>query len=82
MHGYAETVLLDLPRSCPGLLAARPGVKLEHPQPRSGEDERNGRGNRRKIIDGGGGSVAAGWSDVACVFPVLAGGDAILPQLP
>jgi hypothetical protein len=29
-----------LPRRCPGLLAARPGLKLERPQPRSGEDER------------------------------------------
>ena len=29
-----------LGRQVPGVLAARPGVRLERPQPRSGEDER------------------------------------------
>jgi hypothetical protein len=33
-------ILLDLSSQVPGLLAARPGVRLERPQPRSGEDER------------------------------------------
>jgi hypothetical protein len=34
------TVLLDPSSQLPGPAAARPGVKLERPQPRSGEDER------------------------------------------
>jgi hypothetical protein len=34
------TVLLDPSSQLPGPAAVRPGVKLERPQPRSGEDER------------------------------------------
>ncbi len=38
--GLGRLFFWILPRRCPGLLAARPGVRLERPQPRSGEDER------------------------------------------
>ncbi len=47
--GWALTVLRDLSRSCPGLRRRAGGVKLERPQPRSGEDERVGR--RRGAAD-------------------------------
>jgi hypothetical protein len=43
LHGVAGlglTVRLDLPRSCLVHVAVLEGVKLERPQPRSGEDER------------------------------------------
>jgi len=38
--GWADYSSGSLPRRCPGVLAARSGVRLERPQPRSGEDER------------------------------------------
>jgi len=69
--GLTWTVLLELPRSCPGLPRRAEGVKLERPQPRSGEDERAGR--RQAAGDPRGrGRVGCGWglSGVACVFPV------------
>jgi hypothetical protein len=41
--GLGLTVFRDLSRGCPGSRRRAGGVKLERPQPRSGEDERAGR---------------------------------------
>jgi hypothetical protein len=59
-----------LPHSCLVLSAVRPGVRLERPQPRSGEDER---ALRRQAAEDpqerGRGRHDVGLSGVACVVP-------------
>src|SRR5690348_2943771 len=63
------TVLLDPSSQLPVLPAARPGVTLERPQPRSGEDERAGRRQAAEDPQERGRLVAVGLSGVVCWFP-------------
>ena len=75
------TILLDLPRSCPGLPAARPGGPAGAPV----AAQRRGRTSWTPASGGRSsearkGSVAVGLSGIACVFPVLAGG--VVSQAP